>query len=416
MALLNKLLTGHVITDEVINRASSTAAVLAHDTIRGTANLVVRTGAGGTGTLLSLTTDYTVSAEDTRLTTEAGITIYTKLAIVNATYQNVNLYVSYKSVGDYAKAENLAPAYLLAQLLTVDGPTSGLDAQSASGAGIGSAGNLLNVAEANTVTGDGVLFRTTTTCAHAPAGAVYWSILQTYDAGNALYKNHLALGSDGSMWYRTMAGGTWNTPTGSDANGWVKIFTPNVTGLGCLAVSVSAQISVDVKTLSIGGCYNVASTSANLPGVEDGWIDVLPTGNIAYRTLIFTSFTSGKQWKRRMLNNVWDSGPVNGWHPIWSSYADGNIGQQPAPKPTTGTPVGGADAPGQVIKEVMTAGTAFYHSGSVNKTGTWDLKILAKINASGLTDFVYSVRLIGSGVAGTVAAGETYYIETTRQS
>lgn len=104
MPRLDILLTGHDTTDEIIERSSSTALALGHDTIRGTADLEIWTGAGGTGTQLALTTDYTVSDEDSDLSTEAGVSIYTKLAIVNGTYHNTPLYVSYKTIGDYGSS------------------------------------------------------------------------------------------------------------------------------------------------------------------------------------------------------------------------------------------------------------------------------------------------------------------------
>ena len=107
MPRLDVLLTGYDITDEIINRTSSTALALGHDTIRGTADIEIWTGAGGTGTQLALTTDYTVSDEDTDLSTEAGVSIYTKLAIVNGTYHNVDLYVTYKTIGDYASSTTI---------------------------------------------------------------------------------------------------------------------------------------------------------------------------------------------------------------------------------------------------------------------------------------------------------------------
>jgi len=108
MALLNKLLAGYSITDEIIYRTGSTSLPLAHDTILYPAsNISITTGRGSTGTVLVLTTDYTFSDEDTRLTASAGSAVYTKLAIVNGTYQNMTLYVNYKTVGDYAKTEDL---------------------------------------------------------------------------------------------------------------------------------------------------------------------------------------------------------------------------------------------------------------------------------------------------------------------
>jgi len=103
MARLNKNLSGTQITDEIINRTSSTSLGLDHDTIMET-GFEIWTGAGGTGTQLTLTTDYTLGSEDSALSSEAGDTIYTKVAIVNGAYHSTNLYVTYKSVGDYVDA------------------------------------------------------------------------------------------------------------------------------------------------------------------------------------------------------------------------------------------------------------------------------------------------------------------------
>jgi microcystin-dependent protein len=100
MARLNKNLSGTQITDEIINRTSSTSLGLNHDTIMKT-GFEIWTGAGGTGTQLTLTTDYTLGSEDSALSAEAGDTIYTKVAIVNGAYHSMDLYVTYKSVGDY---------------------------------------------------------------------------------------------------------------------------------------------------------------------------------------------------------------------------------------------------------------------------------------------------------------------------
>lgn len=108
MPRLNKLLTGHDITDEVINRTSSTSLKLDHDTMLAS-SVVVRTAAGGGGTLLTLTTDYTLGNEDTDLSTEVGggAHVYTTLAVVNGAYHSTDLYVTYKTVGDYASVESV---------------------------------------------------------------------------------------------------------------------------------------------------------------------------------------------------------------------------------------------------------------------------------------------------------------------
>lgn len=108
MARLDIYLAGYDITDEIINRSSSSSLKLDHDTIRGTADIEIWTGAGGTGTQLALTTDYTVAGEDTRLSTlvGGGVSVYTTLAIVNGAYHSTPLYVSYKTIGDYASVSS----------------------------------------------------------------------------------------------------------------------------------------------------------------------------------------------------------------------------------------------------------------------------------------------------------------------
>lgn len=106
MAKLNYLSTGYTITDETVSRASSTALRIGHDLIKAT-GFEIWTGSGKTGTQLTLTTDYVLSAEATDYTTKVGSTIYTKLAIVNGAYLNTTLYISYVTVGDYASVENV---------------------------------------------------------------------------------------------------------------------------------------------------------------------------------------------------------------------------------------------------------------------------------------------------------------------
>lgn len=107
---LNKNLPGTQITDEVINRADSTALKLFHDTILDDGSLQIRTAAGGGGTLLTEVTHYVLSDTDATLTTEAANDVWRKVAIISGTYQNVPLYVTYKTVGDYVDATNFGTA------------------------------------------------------------------------------------------------------------------------------------------------------------------------------------------------------------------------------------------------------------------------------------------------------------------
>jgi len=109
MSRLNILLTGYSIADEIINRTSSASLKIGHDLIRYVlADFEIWTGASKTGTKLALTSDFTLSGEDTAYSTLAGVPIYTKLAIVNGAYHSTNLYITYKTIGDYTSVENVS--------------------------------------------------------------------------------------------------------------------------------------------------------------------------------------------------------------------------------------------------------------------------------------------------------------------
>jgi hypothetical protein len=114
---LNENLSGTQITDELFRRSSVTAARLAHDTIRAN-TFTIRTESGGGGTLLVLNTDYTLGGIDPRLTIDAEVNVFTTVAIINATYHNVDLYATYLTVGDYAKAGDSVPNNFIVEPVT----------------------------------------------------------------------------------------------------------------------------------------------------------------------------------------------------------------------------------------------------------------------------------------------------------
>jgi len=108
---LNKNLTGHDISDEVHSDVGSSAFELDHDTFFAGSDLEIWTGAGGTGTQLVEDTDYSVSGQDSDLSTEAGKDVYTLITVINGTYQSGDLYFTYKTLGDYVEAADINNAY-----------------------------------------------------------------------------------------------------------------------------------------------------------------------------------------------------------------------------------------------------------------------------------------------------------------
>ena len=69
---------------------------------------------------------------------------------------------------------------------------------------------------------------------------------------------------------------------------------------------------------------------------------------------------------------------------------DGNGGQPPAPKPTDGTPAGGANAQGKFIAINQNS------DYTLPAGGTWIVAITIFVNSTG----VYSTNYVGSDVAG----------------
>lgn len=108
MARFNVLLSGYSVVDETLNRSGSTAAPIGHDYIIGT-SYEIWTGAGKTGTKLVLNTDYTLNNKNDyySASSQANTDIYTKVSIINGTYQNTTLYQTYTTIGDMLSLENI---------------------------------------------------------------------------------------------------------------------------------------------------------------------------------------------------------------------------------------------------------------------------------------------------------------------
>ncbi len=104
---LDKNLVGTQQTDEFHNSLGAGFYSLDHDTFFGGADLDIYTAPASGGVHLIEDTHYTLHDEDTDLTTETGITVYTTLKIIDPTYQAVDLYFTYKTVGDYNEAVDI---------------------------------------------------------------------------------------------------------------------------------------------------------------------------------------------------------------------------------------------------------------------------------------------------------------------
>ena len=97
--------TNSQVIDEIINVADSNPIRLEHDIFYNKTGkkVVVSTGAGGSGTVLTETTDWVAGSAvsdslfPTSISPDVG---YTTLAILNATYHDTDLYLSYYPIAD----------------------------------------------------------------------------------------------------------------------------------------------------------------------------------------------------------------------------------------------------------------------------------------------------------------------------
>lgn len=106
MAKLSWSTANSQVADELYNVSSSAAFGLEHDAFYNKTGKLVEiwTGAGGTGTQLTISTDYTISGAIADGDLPASISpdvAYTTVAITNAAYHSTNLYISYYPLGDY---------------------------------------------------------------------------------------------------------------------------------------------------------------------------------------------------------------------------------------------------------------------------------------------------------------------------
>ena len=191
----------------------------------------------------------------------------------------------------------------------------------------------------------------------------------------------------------------------------VTLDADTVTGYGIGIVSLP-QMSGSVDNYVKGGIYFDPGNLTNSPwGVIPSIIII--GGNIGTILAFQLAFRINlNQMRIRILYGSWQA-----WESVWSPSSDGNAGQPPAPKPTTGTPAGGANAPGQALSQSIGAGSTVYYSGASNLAGTWKIWCMVRITASNLVDWANTGFGIGSGAfIASVPAGETAYIWTERQA
>ena len=131
MPYMDLNLTGQAFNDFLLSNVGSAAFELEHDWFTKQ-DLVIRTAAGGAGTLLVEGTDYTLSIESEelsdRVTAAMGSTrnVFHMVTIINATYQTGNLYFSGKYIADSNSAEDIIPTGVILPYGGTSAPTGWL--------------------------------------------------------------------------------------------------------------------------------------------------------------------------------------------------------------------------------------------------------------------------------------------------
>jgi hypothetical protein len=108
---MNLTLTGTSFVDETHINVGASAFYIDHDFFfdddASGDVLVIRTAAAGGGTLLTRDTDFTITNQDSYLTTETGKNCYSTVTVINVAYQATTLYFSGKYVADAVDKEDV---------------------------------------------------------------------------------------------------------------------------------------------------------------------------------------------------------------------------------------------------------------------------------------------------------------------
>ena len=122
-----------------------------------------------------------------------------------------------------------------------------------------------------------------------------------------------------------------------------------------LGTNAPTAANSDLNDLRAGGMkYATYNASYHFPAgvTASSFVFTLP-GSASTCAQILLDRGGYKIFVRYYISSAWQTGTgtdVDGWMQIFTAYTDGNGGQPPAPKPTTGTPTGGANGVGQRIK------------------------------------------------------------------
>lgn len=190
-----------------------------------------------------------------------------------------------------------------------------------------------------------------------------------------------------------------------------------VSGCGIGAYTVLAN-NYNIDTLVKPGNYYVYSPKNTAGAVIANYDCVISVngkdaGNVVQNCILF-GLGRPTFLQRALSGGTWFPGVSPYWDTVWNTNTDGNVGQPPAPKPTKGTPAGGANGVGQRLSGTAAGGSTLYRSGSSNLTGIWDITAVTFITASG--SFLGMQSEIDTGSMGVVGAANTVDYVTTRVS
>lgn len=109
--LLNKNIDGIAIINEKHENINSNIFELDHDTILDNNNLEIWTGSNKTGEKLIKGSDYQLDTKINTLSQEANFDVYRYVRILNLNYQNIDLYATYDTAGDFVQANDINDIY-----------------------------------------------------------------------------------------------------------------------------------------------------------------------------------------------------------------------------------------------------------------------------------------------------------------
>ena len=272
MSKLNFNATGTQITNESHSDVGASEFVLEHGLFLASGFAVTKSGAP-----LTYGTDFILTTINERLRTEAGITAYQKIKVLNVTYQTGELIFTYKAVGDFIEAEDWSTANTkidkATNVTTID-DTGIADGEIA----------VFNLTAKSIKTSDKVFSTDGTLAGNSDANIPTEKAVKTYADTKMEKAQNLNDVADKATARSNLDVYSKTESNGTTGTGYAKLPGGLIVQWGSVTAASAGDVTVSLPTAFVGTVYSV-----NITLIDDSDTDNSPY-DIKIRTKSTTSF------------------------------------------------------------------------------------------------------------------------------